>query len=71
MDFGGFDFSEEFRRHAGGRNRTADNGGAFKDLFSNFFRSGGAEVDSPPEKGADLEYAVNIDFWQAIRGTQA
>ena len=71
MDFGGFDFSEEFRRHAGGRNRTADNGGAFKDLFSNFFRSGGAEVDSPPEKGADLEYAVNIDFWQAVRGTQA
>ncbi len=24
-----------------------------------------------PEKGTDLEYVLNIDFWQAIRGTQA
>ncbi len=23
-----------------------------------------------PEKGTDLEYGLNIDFWQAIRGTQ-
>jgi molecular chaperone DnaJ len=23
-----------------------------------------------PEKGADLEYVMDIDFWQAIRGTQ-
>jgi len=31
----------------------------------------GGDVDQEPEKGADLEYGVNVSFWQAIRGTQA
>ena len=71
MDFGGFDFSD-YMRQQGARARTqTETGGAFRDLFSNFFRGGGAEPETEPEKGADLEYAVTIDFWQAIRGTQA
>jgi len=71
MDFGGFDFSDYVRQQTETRGRQAESGGAFKDLFSNFFKGGGQEAELTPEKGGDLEYAVNIDFWQAIRGTQA
>jgi molecular chaperone DnaJ len=73
MDFGGFDFSDYVRHHAEARGggRQTESGGAFRDLFSNFFKGGGPEAEAEPEKGGDLEYAVNIDFWQAIRGTQA
>jgi molecular chaperone DnaJ len=80
-DFGGFDFSDYFTGQAGaGRGQprqTPGGGGAassggFSDIFSQFFRrSGGNEQAEEPEKGSDLEYALNIDFWQAIRGTQA
>jgi len=69
MDFGGFDFSDFARQNAGAQQSTQDRTGSFKDIFSQFFRSGGE--DEQPEKGADLEYAFSIDFWQAIRGTQA
>jgi molecular chaperone DnaJ len=81
MDFSGFDFSEMFReaqaetergRRGGGSSGTGT--GAFKDIFSQFFRSGesgGHEPEAAPEKGADLEYGLNITFWQAIKGTQA
>jgi molecular chaperone DnaJ len=76
MDFGGFDFSDYFSTQAGaGRGQPRQTGGAggFSDIFSQFFRRGGHEQEQAgaPEKGADLEYALNIDFWQAIRGTQA
>lgn len=73
MDFGGFDFSDYFNTQAGaGRGQARQTGaGGFSDVFSQFFRRGGQEPAEQPEKGADLEYALNIDFWQAIRGTQA
>lgn len=67
MDFDGFDFSDQ---SAGGR-RT-DSGG-FRDIFSQFFggRGGPHQAQPEPEKGGDLEYVMDIDFWQAIRGTRA
>jgi molecular chaperone DnaJ len=80
MDFGGFDFTDYFSRGAGGPAGTGSSGprakesggGGFKDIFSQFFRGGGEEEEpTQAEKGADLEYALSIDFWQAIRGTQA
>lgn len=72
MDFGGFDFSDIFTKGAGAREQTSERGGGFSDIFSQFFRRGGAQQESEiPQKGTDLEYALNIDFWQAIRGTQA
>jgi len=73
MDFSGFDFSD-FTQGAGpaGGRRTDTGAGGFRDIFSQFFGSRGAagpqEVD--PEKGSDLEYVMDIDFWQAIKGTQ-
>jgi molecular chaperone DnaJ len=39
-------------------------------LFSQFFGGREKEEQPQPERGGDLEYALNIDFWQAIRGTQ-
>ena len=81
MDFGGFDFTDYFSRGAGGPSgagagsasgsRPRETGGGFKDIFSQFFKGGAEEEPPPPEKGSDLEYALSIDFWQAIRGTQA
>jgi molecular chaperone DnaJ len=65
--FGGFDFSDAFPGGAAGAG-----GGAFSDLFSQFFSRGHQQHESAPraEKGSDLEYSLTIDFWQAIKGTQ-
>src|SRR5216683_2898458 len=62
MDFGGFDFSDIFTKGAGAREQTSERGGGFSDIFSQFFRRGGAQQESEiPQKGTDLEYALNID----------
>jgi molecular chaperone DnaJ len=71
MGFGGFDFSDFFTQATGGGRAAGAGSGRFGDIFSQFFgRGGGAEPQPRKEKGADLEYAVNIDFWQSIRGAQ-
>ncbi len=71
--FSGFDFTEMFGAGAEsprstGR-RAAEPGGGFADMFSSLFRRGGP----PPEaqSGSDLEYTVQIGFWEAIHGSQA
>src|SRR5215472_11035757 len=70
MDFGGFDFSDVFTRGAGAR-RPAEDSANFQDIFSQWF-GGRQQQESAPQaqKGSDLEYFLNIDFWQAIKGTQ-
>lgn len=57
VDFSGFDF--------GGSGGTS-----FRDLFSQFFRGGGGAepAGSMQEPGSDLEYRVEIGFWDAVRG---
>jgi len=74
MDFGGFDFSDVLRNaqaEAQQRRGGSAGGGGFKDIFSQFFRGGDAEPsDVSPEKGTDLEYGLNITFWQAMKGLQ-
>ena len=75
MDFGGFDFSDIFARGAHGGARaggaSAGAGGNFSDIFSNLFnRQHGEPTAEAPQRGSDLEYGLNIDFWQAIKGTQ-
>lgn len=61
FDFGGFDF--------GGGAGGAGGGASFRDLFSQFFggRSGAATAPEH-EPGGDLEYQLEIDFWDAVRG---
>ncbi len=76
FDFSGFDFSDFFQgQQAGGGPKggrhAAEPGGGFRDIFSQFFGGRGAQAPQrEPEKGSDLEYFVDIDFWQAIKGTQ-
>jgi molecular chaperone DnaJ len=75
MDFNGFDFSDIFSGAGEGAGRrtegaTGAGAGGFRDIFSQFFGGrGGSEHQR--EKGSDLEYVMDIDFWQAIRGTQS
>jgi molecular chaperone DnaJ len=80
MDFNGFDFSDYFAGQAGagaggGGRRTESGAGAggFRDIFSQFFggKGGAPESHVDAEKGGDLEYVMDIDFRQAIEGTQA
>jgi molecular chaperone DnaJ len=60
FDFSGFDF--------GGGGGGA--GPSFRDLFSQFFRGGGAaEAPSHTETGSSLEYQIEITFWEAVHGT--
>jgi molecular chaperone DnaJ len=63
FDFGGFDFG-------GGSGAQGAGGASFRDLFSQFFRGGqgSAGADLEHEPGGDLEYQIEIDFWDAVRG---
>jgi molecular chaperone DnaJ len=72
FDFSGFDFSDYMSGQGGaaGGGRRTETGGGFRDIFSQFFGRGQGREEEP-EKGSDLEYGMSIDFWQAIRGTQA
>jgi molecular chaperone DnaJ len=66
FDFGGFDFNSGAGT-PGGAGGTG--GSSFRDLFSQFFRGGrGAEMEVEHEPGGDLEYQIEIDFWDAVRG---
>jgi molecular chaperone DnaJ len=61
FDFGGFDF---------GGGAAGAGGTSFRDLFSQFFRSGGAaQAGQQEEQGSDLEYQIDITFAEAMRGT--
>jgi molecular chaperone DnaJ len=61
FNFEGFDF--------GGGSGAGAGGGSFRDLFSSFFGGrGGASGQEEAEGGADLEYRLEIDFWDAVRG---
>src|SRR5882724_1873022 len=69
IDFEGFDFSDLFGG-GGGRTTGAGAGGAggFKDIFGSMFGGGRGRAPAGPEPGTDLEYQVNVGFWQAIQG---
>jgi len=74
FNFSGFDFSDIFggaEGAPGGSARTArgTDAGGFSEMFTNLFRRGQREAG--PQPGTDLEYTVQIGFWDAIRGTQA
>src|SRR5579875_2165803 len=72
-NFSGFDFSEFMRQQQrqGGGGAAENEGFRFRDIFSDLFGGSRARATTPePERGADLEYGLNVDFWQAIRGTQ-
>jgi molecular chaperone DnaJ len=72
MGFGGFDFSDFANQQSGARREQAGGPefGGFRDLFSQFFGGRQQAQAAAQQPGTDLEYALNIDFWQAIKGTQ-
>jgi len=58
FNFDGFDFGQ-----------AGAGGSSFRDLFSSFFAGrGGRAAQEEAEEGADLEYRIEIDFWEAVRG---
>lgn len=62
FDFGGFDYNEV--------NTTAS--GSFRDVFSDIFSHFGGqprEQTPQPQRGNDLEYRVEISFWESLQGT--
>jgi len=69
--FSGFDFSDlfGFGPEAARTGRRPSDFGNVSDIFSNLFRRGGQQTAAQP--GSDLEYNVQIGFWEAIHGTQA
>ena len=55
----------------GGNSRSGAGTGAgsFRDLFGQFFGGrGGGAMEPKEEPGGDLEYQLEIDFWDAVRG---
>jgi len=63
-----FDFSNfDFESAAGQAGRGS---GGFRDIFSSMFGSMGGFGAEPsgPMPGQDVEYTVNVGFWQAIKG---
>src|SRR5215470_8465641 len=61
FDFSGFDF---------GGGQATGGGASFRDLFSQFFggRGGRSAGEEAAEEGGSLEYQLEIDFWDAVRG---
>jgi molecular chaperone DnaJ len=71
--FGGFDFSQ-FTNAAGQRGRGSRAGaggrrqsGNFTDIFSDLFGGGGG-FEEQPQRGADLDAELTIDFRDAVLG---
>ncbi len=68
MDFSGFDFTDMFG--APKDEQAGQPNSRFGDLFGQFFGRA-QQRRSEPQRGSDLEYALNVDFWRAVKGTQA
>jgi molecular chaperone DnaJ len=70
FDFGGFDFGGGSGSPGATGGAGGSGGASFRDLFSQFFRGGGhgGDLEVEQEPGGDLEYQIEIDFWDAVRG---
>ncbi|MBI3697276.1 MAG: J domain-containing protein [Acidobacteria bacterium] len=66
--FSGFDFSDVFGNV--GAEEPGRGAGGFAEMFSHVFHRGGRR-EAERQPGTDLEYTVQIGFWEAIHGTQA
>ena len=60
FDFRDFDF--------GGGQTHGGRGGSFRDIFSNIFSGAGVAQEPASAAGTDVEYTVQVPFWESIRG---
>jgi molecular chaperone DnaJ len=60
FDFRDFDF--------GGAAGQGGRGAGFRDIFSNIFSGAGVAQEPVSAAGSDIEYTVQVPFWESIRG---
>ena len=60
----------EFNPRAGGRRQRAEDERSFADIISEMFSGGGGAETHPAAGGSDVEYPIEVDFLDALRGTQ-
>ena len=68
FDFGDFDFGQFSNAAGQARQQQRGGGGGFRDIFGSMFGGFGGADPNAPQPGSDLEYQVNVSFWQAIKG---
>jgi len=64
--FEGFDFRPGGR----GRRRSAEDERGFADILNEMFGGGAATGHATPTDGQDIEYPIEVDFLDALRGTK-
>jgi molecular chaperone DnaJ len=64
FDFRDFDFGGA--QPQGGR--SGGGSGSFRDIFSGMFGGGNVAQEPANAAGTDVEYTVQVPFWEAIRG---
>ena len=52
----------------GGAQSHGGRGSSFRDIFSNIFSGAGMAQEPASAAGGDVEYTVQVPFWEAIRG---
>jgi DnaJ-class molecular chaperone len=70
-DEGGGNFENfDFGRGGGRRTTTSTDDRGFADILNEMFGMGAGAAAAEPERSADIEYPLEVDFLDAIRGTQ-
>jgi len=67
---GGFEGFGGFENDPRGRRRRTEEDRSFADILSEMFGGAGAAETHPPAGGGDVEYQIEVDFLDALRGTQ-
>jgi molecular chaperone DnaJ len=57
-------------RGRGGRRRQAEEERGFADILSEMFGGAAGAAAPEPERGGDVEYPIEVDFLDALRGTK-
>jgi molecular chaperone DnaJ len=68
--FGGAGGFEGFGSRRRRRQAEGEEERSFSDLINEMFGGGGAEAAPPAAAGPDVEYPIEVDFLDALRGTQ-
>lgn len=73
FDFSNFDFMGSSGPYARGSGSAHSGSSEFRDIFSQIFGTTMRTDDSrayPPSRGRDIEFSINLGFWEAIHGVE-